>query len=245
LKLGIVGVGVVGGALRDWFIKNTMHTLELFDMDKGYFDELTDCKYVFICVPAPTNKDGSQDISTLISAIDRARKQAPKSTVFVRSTVLPGTCDMFKNVYAMPEFLTERRAEQDMDQLNIVVGGRGKVDIDPSLFLGKRIMQYTNHEAEMIKYAHNCFGAYKVHFFNIIYDLCQRQHRSLDYKNILEGMSVSRLIDLDNHTQVPGPDGKLGFGGHCFPKDLKAFATAYEIDSLLKISKENEVIRGS
>ena len=244
MKLGIIGVGVVGRTLRDWFVANTTHKLSLFDPGQNHLDELAGSEYVFICVPVPTNISGAQDISMLHEAIVRSKAQAPEATIFIRSTVLPGTCDMYKNVFAMPEFLTERYAIRDMEQLNIIVGGKSKIGIPSNLFLGKRVQQYTNNEAEMIKYAHNCFAAVKVNFFNQIADLCERQHRTMKYVNVLEGMNVSRLFELEQHTQVPGHDGKRGFGGKCLPKDLYAFATAYSINSLLEVCKENDKIRG-
>jgi len=72
----------------------------------------------------------------------------------------------------------------------------------------------------MIKYTANTFLATKVAFFNQIYDLCQQN--GADYTVIRQILSHDLRIG-NSHTVVPGPDGERGFGGHCFPKDTKAF----------------------
>ena len=76
-----------------------------------------------------------------------------------------------------------------------------------------------SEEACLAKYAHNVFGCLKVTYFNCIHSLC-KQHK-LDYNNVLSGILVSGYIN-DTHTKVPGPDGKFGYGGKCFPKDIHA-----------------------
>ena len=75
-------------------------------------------------------------------------------------------------------------------------------------------------EAEMSKYVRNCFLATKVSFFNEIYTICQASN--INYDNMIEGVKCDHRIG-DSHCQVPGSDGKYGFGGTCFPKDLNAF----------------------
>ena len=86
-------------------------------------------------------------------------------------------------------------------------------------------MTMISEEACLAKYAHNVFGCLKVTYFNCIHDLC-KQHK-LDYNNVLSGILVSGYIN-DTHTKVPGPDGKFGYGGKCFPKDVNAFAKMTE-----------------
>ena len=89
-------------------------------------------------------------------------------------------------------------------------------------------------EAEITKYAHNVFGALKVTYFNGIYDLCKRCEAN--YRKIQQGILLSGYINAP-HTQVPGPDGKFGYGGKCFPKDVNALTKMTEglpIHNLLK-----------
>jgi UDPglucose 6-dehydrogenase len=147
-----------------------------------------------------------------------------KSKIFIRSTVLPGTANALahavgRHVYAMPEFLTARCAHDDMSKLPIIVGGTHSPNEIEKLFPGKKIINVTNNEAELTKYAHNCFLAAKVNFFNFIYELAQRTN--ISYDNVISAVQITDFIK-PTHTNVPGPDGKFGFGGECFPKDLYA-----------------------
>ena len=87
----------------------------------------------------------------------------------------------------------------------------------------------TSEEAEMVKYAHNVFGALKVTYFNCIYDLCQKM--GMDYERVRKGILGSTYIN-EVHTQVPGPDGKLGYGGKCFPKDVNAMERKFRYTPL-------------
>ena len=75
-------------------------------------------------------------------------------------------------------------------------------------------------EAEITKYAHNVFGALKVTYFNAIYDYCQKL--GANFNKVHTGCLLSGYIN-EQHSQVPGPDGKFGYGGKCFPKDVNAF----------------------
>jgi UDPglucose 6-dehydrogenase len=87
-------------------------------------------------------------------------------------------------------------------------------------------------KSEISEYAHNVFGALKVTYFNAIYDYCQKL--GADFSKVHTGCLLSGYIN-ETHTQVPGPDGKLGYGGKCFPKDVNAFAEAVKPFSLYKL----------
>jgi len=93
----------------------------------------------------------------------------------------------------------------------------------------------TSLEAEITKYAHNVFGALKVTYFNGIYEICKKLN--IDYNKIQEGILLSTYINAP-HTQVPGPDGKFGYGGKCFPKDVNAFTKMFEDCSIHDLLKE-------
>lgn len=221
LKVGIIGCGVVGTTLKDWFINNAKHDLRLLDPPKGFEDDLSDCDTVFVCINVATCQDTEskmyyQDMG-LLGKVVNEYKNVP---VFIKSTVLPGTCDEL-GVHAMPEFLTERTCDLDFFNQDIIVGNSDKHrDLLEKLFPNKKIHYTSNKEAELIKYAHNCFAAVKVNYFNMVHDLCKRL--LCDYNKVRDGVLMSNLIS-PNHTSVPGPDGKYGYGGKCLPKDLKAF----------------------
>lgn len=245
--LGIVGCGVVGGVLAEYFHKLDSESLLLrrYDPPKGFHDDLSSCDAVFISVPVDTNADGSQDLSHLIKTLNllsTTLKQPTKIPIFIRSTVLPGTCDLLANggnpyceyalqeqplsLYAMPEFLTERTASDDFLTQPLIVGGRESMPYSTmsllrDLFPNKPQRLVRNVEAELIKYTHNCFAAVKVNFFNLISEVAD--DLGVDYSTVRTNAVTVSGYFTPVHTLVPGPDGKTGFGGKCLPKDLKAF----------------------
>lgn len=234
LKIALLGYGMVGEPFAKWIQKNTDHHVFIHDPAKGFPEFHEDLRCCFdcyvLCLPAPTNKEMHVDLSIIKQVLDEQRPQVP---VFIKSTVPVGTCDRLTEIYKtpvchLPEFLTERTRFKDMDESDVIVGlsriieveRLNCIDLIERIFVGKSIQVVRNEEAELIKYVHNCFGAMKVSYFNWVCDFCERQ--GLDYNSVVEGVLMSGLIDK-NHTQVPGPDGKYGYGGACFPKDVDAF----------------------
>lgn len=214
MKIGLIGVGTVGGTLKRYFEEFCDHELRLFDPQKGMNDDLCGIEAAFISVPVPAHGRG-QDKSMLEVAINHAKNHT--KNIFIRSTVLPGTNDYYGTT-SMPEFLTERIAYDEMKRLPIICGDtKSKVS---DIFPEKEIIFMSNNEAELTKMAHNCFGAMKVTYFNLIFDLCQKFN--CDFETVKKYMGMSGFIDVLNHTQVPGPDGERGFGGKCFPENISA-----------------------
>lgn len=244
MKIGIAGVGVVGGALATWLEKNTTHTIAKWDPNRGLLDDLTKSDAIFICIPVHPAPEG-QDQFQLENCVNMAKGFSDK--VFIRSTVLPGTNDRLGTI-SCPEFLTARIATEEMDRLPILVG-----DVDPffisDIFPKKVFTIVRNSEAELAKFAHNCFGAIKVTYFNMIFKLCE--DLGLDYQNVREAVLISGFINRP-YTQVPGPDGSLGYGGMCFPENMDAFGRwlsskgydngrtfelEYDLTSLIEVSE--------
>lgn len=216
MKIGVIGCGVVGGVLIKYLeSRRSPRQLEIrkYDPRLGYSDSMAECNMVFISVPVPTNKNGDQDLGFIHEALTYCPSSAQ---IYIRSTVLPGTNDKLGTI-SMPEFLTERTAYQDFLKAPILCGYNNSLK---ELFPEKYIIHVSNMEAETIKYAHNTFGAMKVTYFNLINEICEKYN--MDYQNILKGVLISGLIN-ETHTSVPGPDGKTGYGGKCFPKDVRAF----------------------
>lgn len=221
INVGIVGCGFVGGALKAWLEKNNPEvSIFVSDPPKGYNDDLSKIDIAFLQIHVPTEDNGSQDL-TLMTELIRGLPNVP---VFIRTTILPGTSERLSKetghkVYFMPEFLTERTHIQDFETQPMVF--TGELDLLTKIFVGKTFCYMTSLEAEITKYAHNVFGAVKVTYFNAIADYCRRS--GAEYKRVHAGCLLSGYIN-DTHTYVPGPDGKLGYGGKCFPKDVNAFA---------------------
>ena len=98
--------------------------------------------------------------------------------------------------------------------------------------------------AEMVKYFLNSFLATKVSFANEMYQICEGLN--IDYDKVTEYAKYDERLGK-SHLNVPGPDGDFGYGGHCFPKDVKALIqTALEIGLLPKMliatdEKNNQV----
>ena len=221
ITVGVIGCGFVGGALKAWLEENNPDVdIVVSDPPKGYNDDLSCADVFFLQIHVPTENDGSQDLTLmreLISAL-------PDKPVFVRTTILPGTSERLSaetghRVFFMPEFLTERTHIEDFKKQPMVF--TGEVDLLSRIFKGKKFVRMSPLEAEITKYAHNVFGAYKVTYFNAVAEYCKKM--GVDWANVHSGMLLSGYIN-DTHTQVPGPDGKFGYGGKCFPKDVNAFA---------------------
>lgn len=219
MVVGLIGVGTVGGTLKTWFEKNTDHELRCSDPHKDLNDGLEDCDAIFISIPVKPTEEG-QDLSNLMQEVERAKKYS--SNIFIRSTVLPGTCDRL-GVISMPEFLTERRAYEDMCLYPVLCGPCDQALL-ARLFPGKSAVIVSNTEAEIAKYTHNCFGAVKVTFFNMIYQLSKAM--GADFEQVKKAARITGFIEK-THTQVPGPDGFYGYGGKCFPENIEAMKGFY------------------
>ena len=200
---------------------------------------------VFVCVPTPMRKDGSCDTRILENAIkdlDKAcvnmGRVATRPVVVIKSTVPPGTTERIGKQYIgreneepdmhicfSPEFLTEANSFEDFkNQTRIIIGGEeNSVKIVKSMFekvfTDIPIVETDTQTAEMVKYFINCFLATKVTFANQMFQICL--DNNIKYEKAVEMALLDQRIGK-SHLAVPGPDGDLGFGGHCFPKDLAA-----------------------
>jgi len=106
-----------------------------------------------------------------------------------------------------------------------------------SYWCDARVSLSTSNESEMMKLSCNCFYAVKIQFFNELYLTCQSQ--DMDYNKVKNMMLYNEWIN-PMHTNVPGPDGKLSYGGLCFPKDTNALATHMERNNV-----PNAVLKGT
>ena len=230
-NVGVIGCGFVGEGQA--FSFSPISNVKIYDIDhkkaNASLDETLNCEFVFVCVPTPMKKDGAQDLSFINNVFDNA-KSGP--IYIIKSTVIPGTTDKLINKYKnldivfSPEFLTERTAKLDIiTQTRIVIGGNKNLTskvrkLFEARFMNKNIIETTPLTAEYIKYMNNTFFATKVSIMNEFYRFAN--HLGVDWETALFGFVSDQRIG-DSHLHVPGPDGKLGFGGTCFPKDINAF----------------------
>ena len=153
-------------------------------------------------------------------------------TLVIKSTITPASAEDLVDSFPEhklifnPEFLTERTAKLDiLTQTRIILGGdkslTSKVKkIYDIRFKNKTIIETDSLTAEYIKYMNNTFFASKVSIMNEFYRLAKQL--GVDWETALYGFVSDQRIG-DSHLNVPGPDGKLRFGGTCFPKDINAF----------------------
>jgi nucleotide sugar dehydrogenase len=232
-KVGVIGNGFVGEAIS--FAFSSVSNMYIYDTDpQKSLDDLRsvhNCDFVFICVPTPMFQDGSQDLSYVESTFENATN---KPVYILKSTVLPGTTEMlsekhpnFKIIFS-PEFLTERTAKLDMlTQSRIILGGELSLTEKAKYLFNQRfkiknIIQTDSKTAEITKYMNNTFFATKVSIMNEFKLLCDKI--GANWEDALKGFVSDGRIG-DSHLNVPGHDGKLGYGGTCFPKDVNALLT--------------------
>lgn len=240
-KVGVIGNGFVGESQAFAFSPTT--DLRVFDLDplkaSHKRSELDVCDYIFVCVPTPMRKSGAQDVSYIENVFETA-VEGP--IYIIKSTVLPGTTASLQkkypelNIVFCPEFLTERTAKLDMlTQARIVLGGNPRdVEAVTTLyeqrFMNKHIIKTDSTTAELIKYMNNTFFATKVSIINEFKLLSTAI--GANWQDALYGFASDGRVG-DSHLHVPGPDGKMGYGGTCFPKDVNAllqFADKHDVD---------------
>ena len=245
-KIGIVGTGMVGGAMQRYFEKKEGLELFLYDNGKnvGSPQEVNQAELIFICVPTPYLKDGKGfDLSYVEDTFNMLEGE---KVVVIKSTVMPGTTETLQKKYPQhkvlmnPEFLTEETSDQDMrypdrqiigytEKSHAVAG-----DVMQLLPLApfERILPST--EAEMVKLFGNTWFSAKVVFANQMYDLCQVL--GVDYDRMVEAAAADKRIGR-THLNI-FHKGYRGYGGRCLPKDIKAliqFADIKEVN--LKLHK--------
>jgi len=189
--------------------------------------------FIFVALPTPMKENGEQDISYIENFFSNIGLYNTDAIFILKSTVLPGTTkqliDKHKfNIVFCPEFLTEKTAKLDMlTQSRIVIGGETQyadkvLELFKARFGQKHYVLTDSTTAEFIKYMANTFLAVKVSVVNEFYRMSEAL--GADWDKALEGFVSDPRIG-NSHTQVPGHDGKLGFGGTCFPKDINALIT--------------------
>ena len=231
MKVGVIGNGFVGEAQA--FAFSLSNKVLIYDIDPkrsfNTLEEVHQADFIFVCVPTPMRESGDQDISY----IEEVFKHSNRGPIYIiKSTIEPGTTKRLQEKYPKlsivfsPEFLTERIAKLDMMmQARIIFGGDKKLttrvqQLYEGRFMNRHFIHTDSTTAEFIKYMNNCFFATKVSLLNEYHRLAETM--GIDWKTAMHGFAADGRVG-DSHMQVPGPDGKLGFGGACFPKDINAF----------------------
>ena len=262
-KIGVVGNGFVGGAVKFGFSPQVGCDAEVKVYDKNpsksthsLEETVNDSDFIYLSVPTPANKDGSINLDILEGALDDISEihDGRDNAILIRSTVIPGTTWALQqkyprlNILFNPEFLTERSANFDfINQSRFIVGNNGQqlnqmkseqfVELIKDRFGDCVAVMETSYEtAELIKYMNNCFFATKVSFMNEMYQIAEKIDANWD--EAVSGFVSDGRIG-HSHLGVPGHDGKFGFGGSCFPKDIQAM-----IYFANKVGIQSSVLKG-
>ena len=241
LKIGIIGFGFVGFAMTQSFIKKGYtQNKDLFIYDK-YKEEYNNISNIlqsdilFIALPTLYDEDAkTYNLDAINENLLFLENSNYNGLIVIKSTVDPKTCNELSLKYKLdivhnPEFLTARTAEHDFhNQCHIVLGKTTNCsDLKFEMLVNFYKKNYENAEisvcnateAESMKTFLNSFYAVKVQFFTEIYLLCDKLN--ISYDKVKDMMLKNNWIN-PMHTTVPGPDGKVSYGGMCFPKDTNA-----------------------
>ncbi len=214
-------------------------------------------KIAFLAVGTPPGANGEPDLQQVMRAADEVLRSVRHYTVLVvKSTVPVGTCDEIQeraarlakapvDVVSNPEFLKEGAALEDFQRPDrVVVGARTararrvlRELYAPFVRTERPILFMDPRSAEMVKYASNAMLATRISFMNDVALLCERV--SADVEQVRRGMGADARIGYP--FLFPG----IGYGGSCFPKDVKALLAAgrrhgVDLDLLRAVEKTNE-----
>ena len=210
---------------------------------------------IFLCLPTPPSEDGSADLTHVLEVAKHVGKYINGYKILVsKSTVPVGTVDRIKklikdvskypiDVVSSPEFLKEGAAVNDsLKPDRIIIGTRSKKAIDvlrtlyePFVRTGNPILIMDERSAEMTKYASNAFLATKISFMNDLANLCEKVGADID--------QIRRGMGSDPRIGKQFLFSGVGYGGSCFPKDVKALVkTAHENDYELKILESVDAV---
>ncbi len=249
--------------------KNDIYQFKTNDIKEliKHSESENEMNYYFIAVPTPSNEDYTPNVSIVDDVLHQLDSSVKKTSyVIIKSTLCPSSCqqfyDKYKNIQVIlcPEFLRESTYKDDIYNAEFVLIGvtKDKVyahqDYVNVMLLFRDLYRHkidipiyikSYEECELFKYTLNVYLAVKIWYFNEIYEVC-------DKLNVEYG-SLKRLFKLDNRIgnygiEVPGPDGKFGYGLSCLPKETKGMMTlqknlGIEYNVLSEIIKRNNAFR--
>lgn len=218
MKIGIAGYGFVGMAHE--LILKDYHDIIISDPAKGHYGDLKHADAIIVCVATPQRSDGSCHMDNVFDVID----SAPDVPILIKSTIsVEGwkmLADLGRNLTFSPEFLRAAHWRTDALENKEWYFGGASCNFWSDIFLRAlgQINVTVTGPAELVaaKALRNSFLALKVSFFNQVYDYCQAH--GLDYGDVARGIGDDRRIGM-SHTEVTK---ERGYGGHCFPKDVRA-----------------------
>jgi|TARA_B100001971_G_scaffold214181_1_gene250320 nucleotide sugar dehydrogenase len=255
MKQQIIGLGVVGRATFDGFIRlgyNMVGSDASDDVVNNLIQEnypvstnITDADIYWICTPEGVVEDVIKSLKNNFEEFGERSSMKGSRIVVIRSTVLPGTTDALSEKYGLrichnPEFLREKMATWEFMNPDYILIGEsdseaGAILEDICKPFQVPIVRVDPKVSEMVKFAHNCHAATQISYWNEISEICRRT--GVNSHQIGKIASLSRWIPSYGASM----HGK-SYGLHCLPKDLDHFLGFVESKhynpSLLKVVKE-------
>jgi len=226
----------------DNLLNKHLNKTKLLSFTNSLSKSVNDADIIFITVGTPSKRiENDADLSYVWNAAEEISNNINKYCIVVtKSTVPVGTTREIKNIISKkineknfdvvsnPEFLREGSAINDfMRPDRVIIGCENKKSEDlmkelyrPLYLIETPIISTTIESSEVIKYASNSFLATKISFINQVADLCEKV--GADVQDVAKGMGIDKRIG--NKFLHAGP----GYGGSCFPKDVKAFIRTAE-----------------
>ena len=205
---------------------------------RSNIESIVECEYIFLCVPTPQDADGSADLSYVIKATKNLSTLVKKDATLITKSTVPVNAwkEVVKAlnrsdvaVVSNPEFLREGSAIADFfnpDRIVVGCGSSEKAKQVSDLYKQPDVETIItdNSSAELIKYASNSFLAIKLSYVNEVAALCEAV--GANAKDVLFGMGKDSRIG--SRFLEPGP----GWGGSCFPKDVRALRVTAEDNAI-------------
>lgn len=229
MKIGIIGLGAVGSAVKKGF-EDLNHEVLVHDIKLNtLINDILPSEIVFIIVPTNSNENGSVDMTIVDETIFQLDSLKYKGLICLKSTSEPGSTQRYidkynnLNICFVPEFLRERCAYEDFTKNHdlLLIGTENQKSADLVIKahgkFPKKVSICKPTEAELVKYFSNSYNATRVIFANFFYELSEKL-----------GVSYSEVIKnylLRNHNSgdyLDCNENLRGFGGVCLPKDTKA-----------------------
>lgn len=231
MNIGIAGFGCVGQAVYASLVYPSANVpCVIYDKYKqryeGNFVDLMQTDIIFSCLPAAMSSCGSQDFTEYEEFLHRLVSRKYDGIVVIKSTVLYDNLSPYfndLNLVINPEFLCHNTSIEDFkNQSVIVLGGDTRLALQVknayvNRFDIKKYVEFllcTAREAIELKYIHNVYHAYKVLFWNYVYETTGNHRKMFNLYSAVTGNT--------NEMAQVAADGKLGYGGGCFTKDVFA-----------------------
>jgi len=230
MKIIIAGYGAVGKAIYAALEKRGDLDLYVDDPNQGFNypkDMVDNVDAVVVAVATPPTETGACDTSNIEAVFEKYGDVK----YLIKSTTDPDFIlnHSRKNLTFSPEYLRGTVCNDPTEEFlnsKFAIYGGGSMRFWHELFVPvlpklKDVRFMTAYQAAFVKYMLNCFLATKVTFFNQAYEIF-KAFGGEEFDVVVDGVCLDPRVG-HSHTQVPGPDGQFGFGGHCFPKDVNAF----------------------